>query len=146
MVTTLTQAATHGLPLAIMDLDYSYAPDFLLPAPFKNHLVKESNFKKACASGFESYFEELVGYDEQGQEIFVKQGYTWDEVVAFLVEWVEDFRNPAAGPHRMSLAWLAGFTLGWLSALAVFRSEDAWRAMVVLAALLGPAAMFNGKP
>lgn len=137
MVLRLTQAAAHGLPLAATDLDYSYTPGFLLSAPFKRSIVEHGDFCAACEEGFISYFENLISDDEQGREVFIKQGYTWDEVIMLLVEWVDEFNG--AWVLATSLAWLAGFGLGWLSALAVFRREDAQRALVVLAALLGPA-------
>ncbi len=142
MVTHLTQAAANGLPLAVADLDFSYAPDFLLSAPFGRSIVEHSDFVLACENGFTCYFEELIGDDEQGREVFAKQGYTWDEVVTFLVKCVEGFSNSEVMlVCQMSLAWLAGFGLGWLSALAVFRPEEAGRALVVLTVLLGPAAV-----
>ena len=140
MTLQLTQAVVHGLPFAVADLDYSYAPRFLLSAPFKRSIVEHTDFAPACEEGFTCYFQGLMREDEQGREVFIKQGYTWNEVVALVVEWVEGFANLPRMLLRlrgMSLAWIAGFGLGWLSALAVFRPDDARRALVVLTVLLG---------
>lgn len=146
MVLQLTQAAVNGLPFVAADLDYSYAPRFLLSAPFKRSIVEHADFASACEEGFTCYFQELMEDDEQGREVFIKQGYTWDEVVTLVVKWVEGFANPPGMPLRgMSLAWIAGFGLGWLSALAVFRLDDARRALVVLAVLLGSGVVSSGN-
>lgn len=144
MAIHVTQTAAYGLPLLPADLDISYSPDALLEVPFRASVASQADFAVACAEGFESYFHGLIDEDENGEEVFVKRGYTWDEVVAFLVECIADFQEPMPF-SRMSLAWVAGFSHGWLSALALFQAEDVWRAVVVMLALLGPGAVSSGK-
>lgn len=141
MAMNLIQGMVLTLPSLPMQLDISYTPDVLLHAPLRESITSHAHFEEACAAGFEGCFEGLVDVDGNGEEVFVKRGYSWDEVVMFLVDVVTEELPVLCLP----LAWKVGFCLGWLSALALLQPEDARRAMVVLLVLLGPGAVVNGK-
>ncbi len=141
MAINLTQGMVFTLPSLPADLDVSYTPDVLLEVPFQAWVTAHTDFKRACFHGFETFFEELIDEDEDGQEVFVKHGYSWDEIVEYLVEGVSvDYP-----PLPASLHWKAGFWLSWLSALAFLDADEAQRGLVVLLALLGPAALSDER-
>jgi hypothetical protein len=138
MAINLTQVLT--LPSYPAELGISYSPDFLPNASFRVSVTSHPDFQKACFQGFEMYFEALIGVDKDGEDVFTKPGYTWDEIVTFLVDNIS-IVNDGRFVLDISLAWTAGFTLGFLSALALYSPEDAQRGLAVLSVLLGPGAV-----
>jgi hypothetical protein len=88
----------------------------LLPSPFRAEIVSYARFEMACQDGFYIYFDELIDVVEE-KEVFVKVGYTWEEIVTYLMDGVSrDSESPF--PYVIPLEWIAGFYSGWLSALA----------------------------
>jgi hypothetical protein len=133
MAVHLTQGMTLTLPALPADLDVVYTPDVLLETPYQAALLAHADFAEACEGGFESYFEELVTFDDEREvEVFIKRENSWEEIVAYLEDNVctpDDLWAPT------SLATKVGFCHGWLSALALFDLAEAQRGVVVLTML-----------
>lgn len=111
-----------------------YSPALLLDSSFSTEITDDPRFHKACAYGFDDYFEEM--YEWNGDEsVFVAQSFSWADVIAFVIENVLHWRmidlvvEPAP-------AWDAGFVLGWLSAHALVDRPVSLMALEVLRALI----------
>ena len=127
--------ASRLAPSDFVDLPYS--PALLLDARFGAELTDHQDFAAACRDGFTFYFEEM--YHDGGEEmpdIFEDYFYSWDEVRGrVMMEMVDRSARAQAfeqlyGP--VSLASLAGFMLGWLSALALSDRALALRGLALL--------------
>ncbi len=138
MALHLAQATVTAFPLlpsAFIDMPYSSG--LLLDGRFDASLTDDPQFRSACKSGFEAYFEDMYE-DGTSDDVFVDHFYRYDEVVDFLMEWRELSMGDAFFEERFGvhtpLAWHVGFMLGWLSALALTDRELALRGLGVLVA------------
>ncbi len=115
-------------------VDLPYTPALLLDARFGAEITNDPEFARACADGYDCYFEELYDYAEDGiGEVFVDHVYTWAEIEEAIVDLVirrydlaEEFYGVA------SLARRAGLALGWLSGLALSDRGLALRGLSLL--------------
>jgi hypothetical protein len=122
---SLDTAPAAGVKLSpSLFVDLPYSPVLLLDAHFGADLTDHKDFVTACGEGFEFYFENMYHYgSEDLPEVFEDYFYTWPEVEDVVIENVmlsspgEQVYVRMFGP--ISLAWRAGFVLGWLSALAL---------------------------
>lgn len=121
-----TIRVTDALPVvsSIAWEEVSYASELLLNACFDASIMDHGDFRPACQCGFEGYFGCLYQDDESGNEVFVHRLYTWHEVqseiVAIVARCYDAWELAIEQLHGvLSLARRAGYTLGWLSALAL---------------------------
>ena len=126
---------THVFPLTAADCaEMPYASALLLDSKFDASITDDPEFRGACETGFDAYFEEMYAWNEVGDDlVFVEKQYAWREVRTFVV------RNAMAHDGRGELlpcGWRAGFVLGWLSALALTDRSVALRALSVVERLL----------
>lgn len=139
MVSTLPMSViTKAASLTAADfVDLPYSPTLLLDSKFNTSITDDVAFREACQSGYLMYFDDMYDWDvEQGCSVFVAERYTWDEVIERVVD--------NALPEDEFGCWLpcaerVGYTLGWLSALALTERVMAERALLVLEALLVPS-------
>ena len=130
--------ASRLAPSDFVDLPYS--PALLLDARFGAELTDHQDFAAACGEGFDGYFSEMYHWNEdRSGTVFVDHFFTWDEVREMVVQEVaaycaaycnESVFEQLYGP--VSLAWRAGFVLGWLSALALSDRALALRGLALL--------------
>jgi hypothetical protein len=122
------EMVTKVSPLTVADFaEMPYSPALLLESRFDASVTDGPEFRAACESGFGAYFDGLIELDEELYVTFVEKPHTWADVVALVDETLgatdlQDWR-------RVSLAWGAGFGLGWLSAHALVKREDAVMAL-----------------
>ena len=115
---------TKASLLTIADfVDLPYSPALLLESRFDASVTDDPEFRAACESGFNAYFEHMYELDEEFHERFVEKRYTWVDLVTF----VDETAGVSGSRERngVSFAWGAGFGLGWLSAHALVKREDA---------------------
>lgn len=113
-----------------------YSSALLLPVRFDASITDDLCFADACKGGFEGYFEDMLEWDESGDDfVFVDRCYTWAEVERVICDDLlsTPFLLPGVAPA--SLAFNAGYTLGWLSALALSERALALRGASLLCAL-----------
>ena len=106
-------------------VELPYTPALLSESGFPVSLTDDPEFQRACETGFDGYFENMFEWNEEKTDlVFVEQFYTLSEIKTILQQGIQDFI--ASRPHiTMSLAWHAGFWLGWLSAVALVHSAHA---------------------
>ena len=115
-------------------VDLPYSPALLLDSCFSAAITSEREFRSACEYGFDDYFEEMYQSNEADTgSVFVERSYTLAEVIAFVVG---NARSHEARFLPSSLAWDAGFVLGWLSAHALVDRPASLLALEVLRALI----------
>lgn len=135
------RVSTGPLPAftAAAFVEVSYSPALLLEAYFSAVITDDREFAHACGCGFEAYFEEMYQVNEAGTgSVFVERSYTLAQVIAFVVENARSHEDPR--PIASSVAWDAGFVLGWLSAHALVDRPVALMALEVLRALIEPSS------
>ena len=133
--------ATGPLPAmsAAAFVDVPYSPALLLEASLSAAITDDEEFTSGCSWGFECYFEEMYRVNEERTgTVFVERSYSWAEVIAFVLE---NARSHEARYMPPSLAWDAGFVLGWLSAHALVDRPVALLALEVLRGLIEPSAL-----
>ena len=119
-------------------VDLPYSPALLLHSSFRAAILDDAEFAPACGYGFEAYFEEMYQDNETGTgSVFVARSYSWAEVIDFVME---NARSHEARFMPPSLAWDAGFVLGWLSAHALVDRPVALMALEVLHRLIASSA------
>lgn len=134
-ITPLTAAAFVDLP---------YSPALLLDSSFSAAITDDAEFPVACSSGYEAYFEEMYQENEECTgSVFVAQSYTRPDVIAFVMENARSHEAPFLPP---SLAWDAGFVLGWLSAHALVDRPAALMGLEVLQRVIEPALLVAVRP
>jgi hypothetical protein len=119
-------------PLTLAEYaEMPYAPTLLLDSKFDASLTDDPEFRRACESGFEGYFELMYEWNEdRTAAVFVEKRYTWADLAVLVDETVGD--TGLQGWRGVSFAWGAGFGLGWLSAHALVQREDAELALARL--------------
>jgi hypothetical protein len=122
-------------PLTLTEYaEMPYSPAFLLDAKFDASITDSPEFGRACASGFETYFEEMYQWDESREHlVFVARSYTWEEVIEGVVRGTLFEDMPGC---VVSAASRAGGVLGWLSAHALVNRSEALLAVTVLRHLM----------
>jgi hypothetical protein len=124
-VSPLTAADCSGLP---------YSPALLLGSKLDASITDDPEFRRACAWGFDTYFDEMYQWDESRENlVFVARTYTWDEVIEGVVRGTLFEDLPGC---LVSAACRAGGVLGWLSAHALVNRSDAVLALAVLRSLI----------
>jgi hypothetical protein len=114
--------------LTMADLaEMPYSPALLLESRFDASVTDNPEFRAACEIGFDAYFDGLIELDEESHVTFVEKPHTWAELVAFVDETAGV--TGSQGRHGVSFAWGSGFGLGWLSAHALVKREDAVMAL-----------------
>ena len=108
-----TVVSVAALLTPIDCVEIAYSPSLLLPFPFHVSLSPYADYVAGCETGFDAYFECMYQRDPQNQGllVFVNRFYSWGEVSQKMISWVTDEEAP--------LEWSAGFSLGFLSALAL---------------------------
>ena len=131
-------ASTDSLSLTVSAaafVDLPYSPALLLDSSFSATITDDSEFHTACESAFDAYFEEMYELDGN-KSVFVEKFYSGSDMVIFVLEnvlhWKEDDRLAGLS----SVAWDAGFALGWLSAHALVDRPASLLALEVLRALI----------
>ena len=133
------RASTDSLSLTVSAaafVDLPYSPAVLLNSSFSVKLTDDVEFHRACESGFAAYFEEMYELDGQMQGTFVEKRYEWADLVVFVGETVSSIH--LRDWRRVSVAWGAGFGLGWLSAHALVDRPASVMALEVLRSLIEP--------
>lgn len=106
-----------------------YSSASLLEMALPIAVVVHSSFGQACEEGYYGYFRGMMRGSGLFDACFENHFYTWDEVAAFLAD--ELVSMPLD-----TVAWRAGFLLGWLSALALTDRALALRGVEVLRMLM----------
>ncbi len=123
MVSMVAASVVSALMKAGASGECLSSPALRLDASFEAVLTDEVMFQAGCEDGFTAYF---VGRS-------VPRRYTWAEVVRYVAHSVLSSDEEGAA---LPLAWNAGFTLGWLSGLAVADRVLAVRAVGLLEKLV----------
>lgn len=116
----MQEVAVSGTgPLLVLSpvdfVDVEYHAGLLLPVPFDGSITEHTEYVNACQYGYEAYFEVMLTGETFETSTFEAHFYTRTEVVKEVV----DNMTKAGWSGLDSLAWRAGFLLGWLSALAL---------------------------
>ena len=143
MVSTIPMPMnTPVAPLTLAEYaEMSYCPALSLDAKFDASVTDDPEFCKGCYWGYEAYFEGRCEWQESGAVVAKRQSLS--EVLAFVAETA--FPGHVPGVADPSVAWCAGFGVGWLSALALTDRAMAVQALPVLEMLLTPAQHW-GRP
>lgn len=135
MVSTV-QMITKVAPLTLADYaEMPYAPTLLLDSKFDASLTDDAEFRIGCEWGFTAYFERMYEWNEAGTDtVFVEKRYTWADLMMFADETAAATAPSPHGWEPVPFAWAAGFGLGWLSAHALVKRDDAELALARLTA------------
>lgn len=113
-----------------------YSSALLLPVRFDASIIDDPEYAAACQGGFEGYFEGMLDWNEAGDDlVFVNRCYTWVDIVQNVSDNLLN-TNTLPGCSPTSLAWRAGYMLGWLSALALTDRALALRGVSLLCVLV----------
>ena len=135
MVSTVQMIAKMA-PLTLADYaEMDYAPTLLLDSKFDASLTDDPEFRVACEYGFEAYFEDMCEWNQAGTTlVFVEKCHTWADLLIFVEETAAATAPSPQGWEPLSFAWAVGFGLGWLSAHALVKRDDAEMALARLTA------------
>jgi hypothetical protein len=114
----------------------SFSPALLLPVAFDVLVTTEPGYADGCAGGFACYFEDMREWNDVGDDfVFVDRVYTWAEVERIVCDDLLETCVPP-GVTPAPLPFNVGYTLGWLSALALTDRALALRGLSLLSALV----------
>ena len=111
-------------------VDLPYTSTLLLEVAFPFWVVADSSFSEACRVGFDAYFEAMAS-GSLGAIHYTDRYYCEDEVE-------QEVTDSMLACRRLGdcLAWRVGFTLGWLSALALVQPREAQVGLTLLTQLV----------